>query len=278
MPKLKVVPLGNHVGADIEGLDLFEPLDDRTHQDLVDALHAHGVIRIRGRFAPDLSVVNLAKRFGTSKYSVSDFVDKCYPELVIVSNIEINGKTIGLKDAARKWHSDLSYVANPNPISILYAHEVCRAGGGTQFASMYAAYDTLPEDLRGRLDGLNAVHSIENYGFTGKDGMPPEQRKKFPDVTHPVVVTHPVTKRKALYVSEGTTTRILGMPEEESRKVLDFLFAHSVRPEFTWTQQWKIGDLLIWDNRCTMHKQMPYDPSERRLMKRATVMEVFPGI
>jgi taurine dioxygenase len=278
MPEIRVAPFSKHLGADISGADLTKPLDDAAMKAIVGALHDYGVIRLRGPFMPDINLVNFAQRFGTSKYSLSEFVDKCHPELVIVSNIEINGKTIGLKDAARKWHSDLSYMKSPNPISILYAHEVCKQGGGTQFVSMVRAWETLPKDMQDRLDGLEAVHSIENYGFTGKDGMPAEQRKNYPEVTHPVVVVHPITKRKALYVSEGTAIRILGVSEAESRELLDFLFEHSVRDEVVWTQTWQVGDILVWDNRCTMHKQTDYDPTERRLMKRATVMELFPGI
>jgi taurine dioxygenase len=278
MSEVHVVPFSEELAAEIQGVDLTRPIDNVTMRMIVDALHKYGVIRLRGPFMPDINFVNFSKRFGNSKYSVSEFVDKVHPELVIVSNIAVNGKNIGLKDAARKWHSDLSYTKAPNPISILYAHEVCKQGGGTQFVTMYRAWDTLPDHLRKRLEGLYAEHSIENYGFTDKEGMPAEDRKKFPPVIHPVVVEHPVTGRKALYVSEGSTTRILGMPEEESRQLLDFLFEHSVRQEGVWTQIWQVGDILVWDNRCTMHRQTDYDPMERRMMKRATIMEVFPGI
>lgn len=278
MSEVHVVPLSEELAAEIQGVDLTRPIDNVTMRTIVDALHKYGVIRLRGPFMPDINFVNFSKRFGNSKYSVSEFVDKVHPELVIVSNIAVNGKNIGLKDAARKWHSDLSYTKAPNPISILYAHEVCKQGGGTQFVTMYQAWDTLPDHLRKRLEGLYAEHSIENYGFTDKEGMPAEDRKKFPPVIHPVVVEHPVTGRKALYVSEGSTTRILGMPEEESRQLLDFLFEHSVRQEGVWTQIWQVGDILVWDNRCTMHRQTDYDPTERRMMKRATIMEVFSGI
>ncbi len=278
MSAVRVAPFSDHLGADIQDVDLTRPIDDASMKAIVDALHRYGVIRLRGPFMPDINVVNFAKRFGSSKYSVSEFVDKVHPELVLVSNIAVNGRNVGLKDAARKWHSDLSYMKTPNPISILYAHEVCKQGGGTQFVSMYRAWETLPDNMRQRLEGLEAEHSIENYGFTDKEGMPAAERKKFPPVTHPVVVVHPVTGRKALYVSEGSATRILGIPEDESRELLDLLFAHSVREEVVWTQNWQVGDILVWDNRCTMHRQTDYDPAERRLMKRATVMEVFPGI
>lgn len=283
MPKITVVPLSEHVAADIRGVDLSRPLDDAVFAAILEAFHAHAVIRIRpdadADAIDDADVVALSRRFGTLKiHALADYLDKLHPELMLVSNIMANGKPIGLKDAAVLWHSDMSYTEKPNPISVLVAHEVCRQGGGTQFTSMYAAWETLRPELKRGLDGRVAWHSIENYGYGDNQGMPAEKRALFPEVCHPVVVTHPVTGRKALYVSEGTTLRIDGLPAAESRAALAELFAHSVRPEFTWSQHWRVGDVVVWDNRCVMHRQLPYDPAERRLMKRTTVIEAHPGV
>ena len=140
---------------------------------------------------------------------------------------------------------------------------------------MYAA---LTDDMKVRLDGLQAVHSIRNYAYKPDEGMPPDMQEKYPEVLHPVVVTHPITGRKALYVSEGTTVRIDGMDETESRETLDLLLEHAVRLEFIWTQDWQAGDIIVWDNRVVVHQQTPYDPAERRLLKRTTVMEAHPGV
>jgi len=223
--------------------------------------------------------MRFSARFGHNRiHTLTEFLDKECPELLIVSNVMQDGKPIGLKDAAIKWHSDMSYTKQPNPISILVAHEVCRVGGGTEFTSMCAAWDALPRDMQQRLEGRTARHSIANYRYHENEGMPAQDQAKFPAVSHPVVLVHPVTGRKALYVSEGTTIGIDGMSEAESNDVLDVLFAHSVEPCFTWLQEWQVGDVVVWDNRSTMHRQTQYNPSERRLMKRTTVVEVHPGV
>ncbi|MDF3075621.1 MAG: TauD/TfdA family dioxygenase [Alphaproteobacteria bacterium] len=172
----------------------------------------------------------------------------------------------------------MTYSKEPNPISVLVGHEVCKAGGGTQFSSMYAAWDTLPQSVKDRVDGRTATHSINNYKYKEGDGMTREDMLRFPPVHHPAVLVHPVTGRKALYVSEGTTASLDGIPEEESRVLLDMLFAHSVQEEFTWLHEWQVGDIVVWDNRCSMHRQTSYDPAERRLMKRTTIVTAKPGV
>jgi taurine dioxygenase len=280
MTQLTVIPLGKYLGAEIQGLDTSRPPSDAEFEQILDAFHEHSVIRIRaGEGLPDKYVVDLSARFGHNKiHELKDFLDKQNPELLLVGNIMENGKPIGLKDGAIKWHADMTYTSQPNPISVLVGHEVCKQGGGTQFTSMYAAYETLPQKIKDRIDNLTATHSIINYKYKAGEGMTPEDQLKFPPVHHPAVLTHPVTGRKALYVSEGTAITLDGIPEAESRELLDYLFEHSVRDEFTWAHEWRVGDIVIWDNRCTMHRQMAYDPSERRLMKRTTIVTARPGV
>jgi taurine dioxygenase len=280
MTQLTVIQLGKYLGAEIQGLDTSRAPSDAEFEQILDAFHEHSVIRIRaGQGLPDQYVVDLSARFGFNKiHELKDFLDKRHPELLLVGNIMENGKPIGLKDGAIKWHADMTYTKEPNPISVLVGHEVCKVGGGTQFTSMYAAWDTLPANIQKRLEPLTATHSIENYKYKPDEGMPTDQRLRFPPVHHPAVLTHPVTGRKALYVSEGTTIELDGIPEAESRELLDFLFEHSVRPEFTWLHEWRVGDIVVWDNRCTMHRQTPYDPAERRLMKRTTIVTARPGV
>lgn len=279
MVEVKVTPLSEHVGADVSGVDLSQPLSDRDMATVVAALHEHGVIRLRGRRYDDGDVVRFSARFGHNKvHDLKDYLDKRHPELMLISNIEENGKPIGLKDLAILWHSDMSYTSNPNPISVLVAHEIPSWGGGTRFAGMAAAFAALPGDLQHRLRPALGVHSIRNYHYKPGQGMPDDMQAKYPEVRHPVVLVHPATGREALYVSEGTSLRIEGMQGDESRQILDFLFAHSVRPEFTWTQEWQVGDVVVWDNRSVIHQQTPYDPQQRRLLKRTTVSAVHPGI
>lgn len=247
--------------------------------EILAAFHRYGVIRLRGRKYDDGDVVRFSARFGNNKvHDLKDYLDPLHPELMLISNIVENGRLIGLKDSAILWHSDMSYTKSPNPISVLCAHEIPSWGGGTRFASMYAALETVPADLRRRLQPLEAVHSIRNYRYRPGEGMPADIQEAYPEVRHPVVVVHPATGRRALYVSEGTTLRIEGMDEAESRQTLDFLFAHSVKADFTWTQDWQVGDIVVWDNRCVIHQQTPYDPNERRLLKRTTVSSVHAGI
>jgi len=278
--QLKVTKLGKHLGAEISGLDTSRPPTQEEFRQIIDAFHKHHVIRIRaGKGLPDKYVVDLSARFGFNKiHELKDFLDKQHPELLLVGNLMKDGKPIGLKDSAIKWHADMTYTKEPNPISILVGHEVCKVGGGTQFTSMAAAYEALPQSVKDRIDNLTATHSIANYKYKEGEGMTSEDQVKFPPVHHPAVLTHPVTGRKALYVSEGTAIQLDGISAEESRKLLDMLFAHSVRDEFTWAHEWQVGDIVIWDNRSTMHRQMPYDPSERRLMKRTTIVTAKPGV
>lgn len=280
MGPLKVTPLGKHLGAEISGLDTSRPPTDAEFRQILDAFHKHLVVRIRaGKGLPDKYAVDLSARFGFNKiHELKDFLDKQHPELLLVGNIMKDGKPIGLKDGAIKWHADMTYTKEPNPISVLVGHEVCKVGGGTQFTSMYAAYETLPQSVKDRIDNLTATHSIANYKYKEGEGMTVEDQLRFPAVHHPAVLTHPVTGRKALYVSEGTAIQLDGIPADESRKLLDMLFAHSVQDEFTWVHEWQVGDIVIWDNRCTMHRQMPYDPAERRLMKRTTIVTAKPGV
>ncbi|MEO8559152.1 MAG: TauD/TfdA family dioxygenase [Rhodospirillales bacterium] len=280
MTQLTVIPLGKYLGAEIRGLDTSRPPSDEEFEQILDAFHEHSVIRIRaGHGLLDQYVVDLSACFGFNKiHELKDFLDQQHPELLLVGNIMKDGKPIGLKDGAIKWHADMTYTKQPNPISVLVGHEVCKVGGGTQFTSMMAAWDALPEKIQQRIENLTATHSIANYKYKAGDGMTGEDQVKFPPVHHPAVLTHPVTGRKALYVSEGTALSLDGIPEDESRELLDFLFEHSVRPEFIWLHEWQVGDIVVWDNRGTMHRQTPYDPSERRLMKRTTIVTARPGV
>jgi taurine dioxygenase len=215
------------------------------------------------------------------------------PEILIVSNVlDEEGNAIGSQDAGRFWHSDLSYKREPSMLSALYALEVPeKAGrvlGDTSFASTTAAYEALPEETRQRIAGLKNVHSYRHYrakniaaqkSEQARGGrviqehvLTEEQLKSVPDVETPVVRTHPVTKRKGLFVNEAHTSHISGMPREDSDMLLAQLYRHIVRPEFIYTHTWRAGDLLIWDNCAVQHKAtFDYDLPLRRLMYRTTV-------
>jgi taurine dioxygenase len=211
--------------------------------------------------------------------------------VLIVSNIVENSRPIGNMDAGHHWHTDLSYLPLPSRCTILYAREVPhregKAVGDTLFASTYAAYDALPAAMKQRLAGLKAIHSyvgqyqaraakIRQAGGVRED-LSEEQQKKVPDVSHPIVRTHPYTGRKCLYVSAGLNTGIVGMSPEESRPLLQELFDHCVRPEFVYRHSWRVGDLVMWDNCSAQHCAVAdYALPERRLMYRTTVIGSAP--
>jgi taurine dioxygenase len=200
-----------------------------------------------------------------------------HPEILIVSNIIENGQNIGLGDAGKFWHSDLSYKELPSLGSMLHAQELPAEGGDTLFADMHKAWDDLPAALRTAVEGRCAAHSYTaRYSETKFEGnwrptLTPEQLAQVAEVVHPVVRTHPENGRKALFVSEGFTTRIVGLPEDESRQLLGELFAHSVLPQNIYRHQWEPHDLVFWDNRSLIHLAAGCPAHLRRKLYRTTI-------
>jgi taurine dioxygenase len=268
------------LGAEILGLDLAQGASEADVVRIRNALAERGVLvfRDQANLTP-AQHVEFSRNFGPLEIHVQHaFHHKEHPEILIVSNVVEDGKPIGLTDAGRYWHSDLSYVAEPSLGSLLHARELPDEGGDTLFASMTAAYDALPSGLRERIDGLEAEHSYEarnkiqqaKYGDL-RPGLSEEQRAKVRPVIHPVVRVHPESGRKALFVNEGFTTRILGPAEEESRGLLRELFDFSVQERFIYRHNWVANDLLFWDNRQTMHLATPFPQHYRRRLNRTTV-------
>jgi taurine dioxygenase len=266
------------LGAEIVGLDLTRPLDDRTFAQMRQAfLDSEGVLILRDqRITPEQHIA-FSRRFGPLMIHVlHQFLLPGHPEILLVSNVIENGKPVGLGDAGRYWHSDMSYVAEPSLGSLLHAQEIPPEGGDTSFINMYRAYETLPAEIKRRIDGKRAIHSYRNSydrmeGTTFRPKLTEAQKAEVQEVTHPVVRTHPETGRKALFVSEGFTSRILGIPEAESRELLQMLFAHSTEPRFAYRHRWQEHDLVFWDNRCAIHFAHGCPPHLRRHMHRTTV-------
>jgi len=270
------------LGAQITGLDLSKTLDDATFRTIEEVLHDRGVIVFRDQRLTEEEHIAFSRRFGALEIHVaSQYLKPGYPEILIVSNIIENGRQIGLADAGQYWHSDLSYVAIPSRCSLLYALEVpARDGvvlGETMFASAAWAYDTLPEPMRTRLSGLTAIHRYaDRYRMQqaagGRAPLSEEQLKRVPDVRHPVIRPHPLTGRKVLFVNEGLTAFIEGIREDESAAVLQELYRHITRPEGLYQHNWRVGDLLMWDNCLTQHRAVRnYELPLRRRMQRTTV-------
>lgn len=284
---LTITPTGAALGAEISGVDLSKALDDESFERIRKAFNDYEVIFFRDQnLTPDQQIA-FSRRLGELEHHVR--VDCCrpgYPELFIVSNVIENGKPIGSQDAGLFWHSDLCYMEEPSLGSLLYAREVpMRDGkvqGDTLFASATAAYDALPEATRQRIDKLQAVNSYEKgYYRDRKSGkrapLTEEQKRKTPDTAHPIARTHPQTGRKCLFVNEGYTSRIVGLDPEESEALLSELLAHATEERFVYRHQWRVGDLLIWDNCSTQHLAIhDYELPQRRLMERTTVKGAQP--
>lgn len=281
---LQVARVGSSLGAEVKGVDLTQPIDDPTFARLERAFYDESVLVFRNQRITEEQHIGFSRRFGDLEVHVSGsrYLHPRHPEIRINSNIIENGKPIGATDAGQYWHTDLSYMAEPSKCSLLYAVEVPvqdgKPLGDTVFVSVAAAYEALTPEIKARLEGLKAVHSYEHryYKLTdaGKQRPPltAEQKARAPDVVHCAVITHPYTKRKCLFVNEGFTTHIVGMPEADSRKLLDELFAHVKKPEFTYRHKWAVGDLLMWDNLSTQHFAVAdYALPLRRKMQRTTV-------
>jgi taurine dioxygenase len=269
---------GQPLGAEVLGVDLARPLDEvdfgRIHRAYLD----HGLLIFRNQRLTPAQHIAFSRRFGDLLIHVlRQFQLPGYPEIFVISNIIENGKAIGLADAGKFWHSDLSYTDPPSQGAILYAQELPAEGGDTLFASQQQAYDTLPDDLRQKIAGLRAEHSyVSRYDdevFEGvrRPRLSQGQLAEVASVIHPVVRTHPETGRRGLFVNENFTTHILDIPAEESRLLLDALFAHSARVEFIYRHHWQENDLLFWDNRSLIHIAAGCPPHLRRRMHRTTI-------
>jgi taurine dioxygenase len=274
-----IARLSSAMGAEVTSLDFARPLETDAVNRLTHALAEHCVLLIRNADITPEQHLAFSRHFGPLEtHILAEFSLPDLPEILVISNVKEGGKLKGAIYAGQYWHSDRSYTEKPSLGSLLLCREMPAVGGDTMWTNMYMAYDTLSDVMKGFIGGLKAVHDYSNAYDTYFSKLPdrppltPEQRAKSPPVVHPVVRTHPVTGRKALYVNPGFTKGIVGMPDEESRPILDFLFRHSTRPEFTYRHKWRVNDMMFWDNRCSMHYAVSdYDSTVRRHMHRTTI-------
>jgi taurine dioxygenase len=281
-----IVPTGKVLGARALGADLSRPLSEKDFGAMLGALGRYSVLCIPGQALDAASLKAFAARFGELEINVAagTFCDPVHPEVMTLSNIKVDGKPIGLADAGQDWHTDMSYSATIAFANVLYAIKVPRrngkALGSTEFASMRAAYDDLPADIKAKLDGMTVTHDFAKYwdkarakpGSTRK-ALTDEQRAKKPPVSHPLFLTHPITGRKVLYCNPGYAVRINELPQHESDAMLEFLFGHQLQPKYCYAHEWTEGDVLMWDNIGTLHQAWPdYTADEHRLIKRCQVM------
>ncbi|WP_277961002.1 TauD/TfdA dioxygenase family protein [Pseudomonas sp. RIT-To-2] len=274
----EVRPLQGLVGAEIVGLDLSRPLNDEDFARVHRAHLDYHLVVFRDQHITPQQQIDFSRRFGVLQIHVlKQFLLAGHPEILIVSNIVENGQPVGLGDAGKYWHSDLSYKELPSLGSMLYAQELPSEGGDTLFADMHRAWDTLPQHLQDAVEGKFAVHSYTARYSEGKNAanwrptLTAEQLAQVVTVSHPVVRTHPENGRKALFVSEGFTTHIVGLPEDESRDILNQLYEHSVRPENVYRHQWQPHDMVFWDNRSLIHLAAGTPEHLRRKLHRTTI-------
>src|SRR5207249_6612324 len=264
------------LGAEVTGVDLRRRLDEAGFAQILEAWHAHLVILLRDQNLSEDDQVRFAQKFGPlATIHTKQFV-RNHPAVMLISNIREDGKPIGaLPDGEMHFHTDQCHQERPAMASMLYALEVPSTGGNTLFANGYAAYETLPDGMKRRIEGRKALNAYDYETAATKRGT--RLAPSVPSYAHPVVRTHPATGRKALYVNRLMTVRIEGLPAQESDELLATLFDHQERREFIYEHVWRAGDLLIWDNRCTLHARTDFSPNERRLMRRVTILGEKPA-
>ena len=265
-----VRPLSPALGAEILGVDLRDPIDGALKQKLLDAWQQHLVLLLRDQTLDEDTQVRFAETFGTLARTTSGraFSAK-HPSVMLVSNIREDGKPIGaLPDGEMHFHTDQCHQATPAKATLLYALEVPSKGGNTLFANAYTAYETLPEDIRQRIAGRRALNAYTSDTMLRSANYDDAKSSYW----HPTVRTHPATGRKALYVNRLMTREIEGLPREESDAILQRLFDHQEQPKFVYEHVWRVGDILMWDNRCTLHARTDFSAGERRMLRRVTVL------
>jgi taurine dioxygenase len=279
---VRVIPTDKPVGADIAGVDLSQ-LSDGDFRAIHDAWMKHNVLRFRSQNLTKDQLLEFSARFGELDKAPINIKGEPwiagYPNLAVMSNVIVDGQPVGsLGYGEAVWHTDMSYKEVTASAALLYALDVTKTGGETGFISMYDAYDTLPADLKAAIEGRQIKHdeSRNSAGELRKGYKEFTDPREAPGAVHPIVIRHPVTQRKALFLGRRPAGYVVGLPLEESEALLDRLWAHATQERNAWFQKWDVGDLLMWDNRCVMHKRTAFDPNERRFMLRTQIRGARP--
>ena len=274
---IELIATGAALGAELRGVDLRN-LDASQFSAIERAWHDHQVILVRGQTLDDQDLIAFSRRFGELDWAPVQETGRRFveglPEIYIVSNVTVNGQPIGsLGSGEAVWHTDMSYLEVPPMASMLYALEVPPADGNTSFSSMYAVYQALPDDLKRRIADLKIKHdgTYNSGGYLRQGVTATDDPRTSPGAIHPLVCTHPDTGRRMLYLGRRRNAYLMGLELAESEALLDELWDFVARSEFAWEHVWQVGDLVLWDNRCTMHRRDPFDDSARRIMHRTQI-------
>jgi taurine dioxygenase len=275
--RIEILPTSGGIGAEIRGIDLRQ-LDAASFRTIHQAWLEHQVLLFRDQHLTDAELIRFSRHFGDLDFAPNQETGRRFveglPELYIVSNVVENGEPIGSLGAGEAvWHTDMSYLPDPPKASVLYALEVPPKGGDTGFVDMYKAYEALPEALKARIDGLLVKHdgTYNSGGYLRQGVTATDDPLAAPGQLHPLVCTHPETGRRMLYLGRRRNAYIDGMPLADSEKLLDELWRYATDDDFTWYNHWQVGDLVMWDNRCTMHRRNPFDDTARRIMHRTQI-------
>jgi taurine dioxygenase len=277
-----VRPLTPRLGVEIVGVDLRSDIDPSLFAAIHDAFLRHQVLLFNTGDLPPARQVAFARIFGEVQVHVmNQYHADGFPELYRLSNLDEHGRPNGKHPdrGTMAWHTDGSWRKVTGQATIIYGEVVPETGGETHFCDMYGAYERLDDGWKRRLDGLRAVHNLDfsRNRRHGEDPMTEAQKQATPPVDHPIVRTHPQTGRKCIFLGDHAEY-VLGMPYEEGRALIEELNALAVHPDLTYEHRWRDGQLIVWDNRCLMHRATPYDPAtQRRVVRRCTILGEIPS-
>ena len=269
--------ISHALGAEVCGIDITQPISETEFGSIYRAFLENGILLLRGQNCTREQHIEFSRRFGDLDNHDALPRDRARDahEILLVTNApNADGSPGEGRYTGRQWHSDMSFTSHPSLGSLLRAVKIPDVGGDTQFANMYAAYDTLPDALKQAIEGKTCIHdSSRNSAGELRQGF---QRTtdvtRTPGAVHPLVRLHPLSNRKALFLGRRPGAYIHGLSVEESEKILDAVWMHATQEQFTWYQKWRIGDLVMWDNRCVMHRRDAFDESLRRLMHRTQIV------
>ena len=278
MAKLKIQKLADALGAEISGVDISKPISKEDLSEILAAWKEHLVLRFRGQELTDPQLLEISRNFGEidppgpNSYGKPFIAD--FPDINVISNIKVGEQPVGgLGDGEAVWHADMTYIDTPPKASFLHALEIPPTGGDTAWGNMYVAYQALPSHLKQEIKGRKAIHDA-TYNSAGmiRNGMKDvTDPREAPGAHQPLVSKHPESGLPCLFLGRRRNSYILGMDLDASNQLLDELWAHIDNPEFTFTQVWQLHDLILWDNRCTLHRRDSFDPQSRRLMHRTQI-------